>query len=292
MVLVIGASGTVGREVVKLLSKQAMPARALLHRGTDHHLLHIDAIRGDLKSPETVEAVFQNVEEVVLITPSNPDQARLERNAIDLAKSAGCRQVIKLSMLRAKGKPASKMAQWHAAGEKALFDSGLNYTILRCHNFMQNLLKARQDIVNRGILQAPLGRGRIAMVDARDIAEAIVNIVSHKGQANQIYRLTGETAISYYEAAEILSEVVGRPVRYEDVPAAVMINRMVAAGVEVDRAEELVSLYQQFAAGKGAKVWPDLESLLGRKRTTFGQFVQDYRSQFFDLNGMDGSELI
>ncbi|MBU0518865.1 NmrA family NAD(P)-binding protein [bacterium] len=292
MVLVIGAAGTIGREVIKLLSARAVETRALIHRRKIDLPRDVSACYGDLLNPESLPAAFQNVNRLFLATPSDPLQIAKENNAVKAALKYGCQHIVKISTLRSKGETRSLLASWHDSIEHTLMDSGISYTILRCHNFMQNLLKARVDIVGRGVLPAPLGTSKIALLDARDVAEVSVNALLEDDHQNRIYRLTGPKALSYREIAEILSAILKISIKYEDLTEETAKERLLAEGVPEWQVTELINLYGQFKAGHGTKVWPDLGELLGREATSFQQFAADYADQFFDLENAEGGEFL
>ena len=141
MILVTGATGKVGREVVRQLAAESVPARALVRDPTRVSFLRlpgIEIVGGDLASPGTLPPAFEGVEAVFLATPAAPDQVELQSNALEAARRAGARRIVKVSV--AGGPDAgTQIGRWHWATEKQIEASGLGFTFLRPTLYMQQM---------------------------------------------------------------------------------------------------------------------------------------------------------
>ena len=180
MILVIGATGTVGSEVVRQLVATGERPRALVRDpATARQRLgdQVEHVVGDLDRPETIAAALAGVDRVFLLTTQSSRQPEWERAVIGAAARAGVGQLVKLSVFRADEQSPLQVARQHGKAEQVLAQSGLAATILRPVFFMQNLLA----MVHDGAIATAAGDGRVAMVDARDIAavdEPITNVAS------------------------------------------------------------------------------------------------------------------
>src|SRR6185295_12763472 len=215
MVVVTGATGKIGRELVRLLAERGEAVRALArHAGGGEELPGVEWLAADLARREHLDSVFAGAERLFLLTANSEDMVRLQKNALSAARRAGIRHVVKLSALGASDHSRSVIGLWHYNVERVLRESGLAWTILRPHHFMDNLLDQRENIARQGVVYSAAGEGRIPFIDTRDIAASAAMVLTEPGHEGKEYVLTGPEALSYRRATEILSEVVGRPLAY------------------------------------------------------------------------------
>ncbi len=288
MVLVIGSTGTVGKEVVKRLAKRGQRVRALLHHPAAAELFRspfVETLPGDLAEPASLVPAFTGIRKVFLVTPSHPHQVLWERNAVIAAQRAGVEFIVKLSTLSADPASPILMSKWHGESEEFIRNSGIPHAFLRSHNFMQNLFEQVPEIVGKGVIRAPLKDAKLAMVDARDAAEVAVKILTEDQEDNLICRLTGPEAITCYDVAEILTDVAGKPVKYLDISFAEAERIMLRAGKPRWHVDDLLKLYRRFQEGKGERVWNDIPEMLGRPAGAFREFAQDHRAVFGSRSG-------
>ena len=140
----------------------------------------------------------------------------LQHNAIVAARAAGVTHVVKVSAFAASDHSRAPIGRWHYQVEKELQDSGMGWTILRPHHFMQNLLAQAEYIVNDGAVYSASGDGKIPYVDFRDMAAVAFVNTTQPGHLGMTYVVTGSDAISYREAAEIISAEIGKQLRFID----------------------------------------------------------------------------
>jgi uncharacterized protein YbjT (DUF2867 family) len=267
VILVFGATGTIGDELVSILSSDGVsaiavtrgPAPARSRPGTRW-------VQADLSAPGSIEDLFSGVRSMFLLTGNHPDMARLQITAIDVAARAGVEHVVKLSALGASDHSKLPIGRAHYETEAALVASGMRWTILRPHVFMQNLLAQAPGIVHEGRIVGASGDGRIPFIDTRDIAACAAVTLTRPGHDGQKYILTGPEALSYYDIARILSEVVGRPVEYYD-------------RFDESRDRNTLAAHQR-AGGKTAIVHDTVRRLLGREPRSFAEFAKDHADIF------------
>ncbi len=278
-VLVTGATGNVGAEVVKALHKAGQPVRAAVRdvaKAEGHFGEGVEYVQFDFKRPTTFEAAFKDVKRLFLMRP--PDISNAQRDilpAIEAAKRAGVEQIVFLSLL---GVENNKIVPHHKI-EELLRASGLKWTFLRASFFMQNLDTTQcLDIQEDNNIFVPAGRGKTSFIDVRDIGAVAALALTQSGHANKAYDLTGSEALDYYQVAEIFSDVLGRRVRYSH-PSAMRFFWQWWRVRKTSLAFSLVMtlLYVTVALGRAGKISPQLAQLLGRPPLTIRQYVEDYK---------------
>lgn len=282
MILVTGATGKVGQEVVRQLAAAGVPARALVRdpaRASHLRIPGVDIVVGDLGRPETLEAAFAGVERVFLLSPAAPDQVELQGNALAAGQRAGVRQIVKVSV--AGGPDAgTQIGRWHWTTEKQIEASGLDFTFLRPTIYMQQLLRYAPSIAATGTFSAPMGTGEIALVDTRDVAAAAVGALTESGHGRRIYDLTGPEALSYDAMADAISQAIGRKVSYVHVPPEYAKKQMIIDGVPRWLADDMIILFASFREGYGATVTNSVAEITKQRPRTFRQFARDYARVF------------
>ncbi len=283
MILVVGATGTLGREVVQQLTRIVKEIRAFTRNPLEAAFIHssrVEIVRGDLDDSRSIKEALKGINKVFLATPSHPRQIQREANVVRAAADVGIKKIVKLSTLGANAKSPLLMSRWHGESERFIVESGLPYTFLRSHNFMQNTLNYAPSIVSENLFRAPLGNGKISMVDARDVAAVAVSVLTESGHDDRIYRLTGAEACSFKDVASKISDVIGRDVKYENISFDEAAERMKTAGMPDWQVVDLIKLYNQFSEGKGARITDDIERVLKKAPITFDCFVKDYVTVF------------
>jgi len=282
VILVTGATGKVGQEVVRQLAAAGVPARALVRdgaRASHIRIPGIEVVLGDLAKPETLPGPFTGVERVFVLTPAAPDQVELQSNALEAARRAGARRIVKVSV--AGGPDAgTQIGRWHWATEKQIEASGLGFTFLRPTLYMQQMCAYAPSIAATGTFSAPVGAGEVAVVDTRDVAAVAVAALTQEGHDRRIYDLTGPEALSYDAMADAISEAIGKRVAYAHVPPEYAKKQMIADGVPRWLADDMVVLAASFRDGYGAAVTTTVAEVTRQKPRTFRQFARDYAGVF------------
>ncbi|WP_324676023.1 SDR family oxidoreductase [Hymenobacter sp. GOD-10R] len=285
-ILITGATGTVGSELVLDLANRGVTVRAgvhsiikgdrLRHIYPDTQLVEIDYAR-----PATLHVALTGVERLFLATPFVENQVALAKQVIDVAKQAGVQQIVRLSVAGADATPGIQLGRWHREVEEYLEQSGIPYTFVRPNSFMQNFVNHNSEsICQEDKFYLPLGNGAISYVDVRDIASVAANILTadiaqHQSKA---YTLTGPAALTGEEVAAAISQATGRPIAYVDVPEAAARQAMSQAPQWMTDA--MLELHALGKAGHAAAVTSTVEELAGRPAYTFEQFAQDYHQHF------------
>jgi uncharacterized protein YbjT (DUF2867 family) len=281
MILVIGATGTVGGEVVSRLTAAGEPVRALVHDPAKAALLpgeQVEYVVGDLDRPETIQAGLADVDRVFLLTRQSDRQLDQERGVVQAAVGAAVGHIVKLSIFRADEQSPLQVTRQHWQAERALQDSGLAYTILRPPFFMQNLL----DMIRGGAIYTAAEDGSVAMIDARDVAAVAAAALTSRQHHGQIYTPTGPQALSFDEVARILSEQTGAQIRHVRVPADAVRDTVQASGRPGWFAADMARLHTMLADGYENVLTDDVHTATGHPPRTLAQFARDFAP---DLTG-------
>ncbi len=281
---VIGSTGNIGLELVRLLSESGTSARAILRnfkRATP--LKGIAWMQADMGDKTLMETALAGTDRLFLLTGNAPGFGQTQIDIIQTTEKLGVQHVVKLSALGASPRTKSPLAHEHYIAEQALEESGMTWTILRPHAFMQNWLgEVAETVRAEGAFYAAIGDGKVPYIDARDIAavafEALLNPEKHNGQK---YVLTSGEAVSYYQLADALSKATGKPVEYKALEMDEMRSRMEKQGIGPKMIESFLALaaYQK-AGGPTERVSDSVREILGREPLTIEDFANYYKDSF------------
>ena len=276
MILVTGASGTVGSEVVKSLVSAGAKFKAGYRSRPQNVPDRVESVAIDFDKPETIRPALAGVESLFLLS----NAVAPERNVVDEAKRAGVKRIVKLSVYGA-AQEGFTFAKWHRAVEKHVEASGLAWTFLRPTGFMQNFANYMADSIRKeSAFYTAAGNGAGSHIDARDIGAVAALALTRDGHEGKAYELTGPEAVTYDQAAAILSRAVGREIRHVKITPEQLRQGALAMGMPPAYVDALVDLDRAYAAGTLAGVTPAVKELTGRDPITFEQFAKDYAARF------------
>ena len=283
MILITGATGNIGVQLVKILSAAREPVRAFVRnraRCQAITLPGIELVEGDFAKPETFMPALDGVDRLFLLIPSSSEVEQQQRNFVDAAKHSKARHLVKLSQLAADEHAPGRFQRYHAAVEKHILKSGIPYTFLRPNLFMQGLLNFRSTISSQGAFYAPAGDAKISIVDVRDIASIAAKALMEPGHAGKTYDITGPEALTHQEIARQLSKAVAVQIKYVDIPPAAMRETLLGFGMPAWQADGLVEDYDHYRRGEASAVTSTVRDLTGKEATSFSQFAKDYAHSF------------
>lgn len=276
MILVTGATGNVGRELVRALLGAGEEVRALIRRDGDQSRLPagVEGVLGDLDRPESLTAALAGVRGVHLLSGYRGLAGLLAE-----ARRAGVEHVVLQSSSAVPGGDMSNaVARYHILSEAEVRESGVPWTFLQPNSFMSNTLEWTAQLQAGDVVRAPFANVRVATIDPYDVAAVSAVALTSAGHDGRTYRLSGPESLLPAERVRILAEVLGRDLRFEaqsDSEArAEMSGAMPAAYVD--------AFFSFFADGKldESEVLPTVEEVTGRPPRTFEQWAVTHADAF------------
>jgi len=274
-ILVTGATGNVGSEVLKLLVEAGQPVFAAVRQPSEGHHPYAE-VAFDFERPETFDLALGGVERLFLVRPpALADADRYFAPVIRAAKEAGVRHIVFLSLLGAEKNTVVP----HRKIEDLILAAGIPYTFLRPGFFMQNLSTTHRDeIRDRDEIFVPAGKGKTSFIDVRDIAAVAAKTLTEPGHEFQAYPLTGAEALSYEEVARLFTETLGRRITYRQPSLLRFILTKRKEGLPMPHILVMAGIYGTCKLGLAGTLTPDTERILGRPPRSMRQFIQDFRA--------------
>lgn len=282
-ILVTGATGNVGRHLVRELVSRGAAVRAFVRDpGKARPLLGpgIELSLGDYRDQASIAAALAGVDRVFLVTPNHPCMVRWEGAVIEAAAAANVRRIVKMSTVGADVGADARFAAWQGRCEELLRASGVPAVILRSGYHMTNVLAFADAIRTTGKIFAPVGDAEIAMIDRRDLAGIAARTLIEDEHDGRTYYLTGPEAITYRDVAAQLTDVLGKRVKYVDVPDEAALDATLQAGLPDWLAHGIAEVHRQVKRGVAAKTSDVARVLLMREPHTFRDFARDVLAAF------------
>src|SRR5215469_10198174 len=283
MILITGASGNVGREVMNQISQAGQPVRAAYQsrqKAADAPA-GVETVIVDFNQADTLRAALTGIDRVFLVGPVAANLVELESKVLEEIKRAGVQHVVKLS---AMGTRAATFPRQHAESEDRIKDSGVPWTFLRPNGFMQNIVIYNgRTVREQDAFYGSQGEGKVSLVDVRNAAAAAVRILIEDGHAGRTYTLTGPEALSNSRIAEILTAALGRQIKYVNLAPEQMRQALLGAGVPEWNANGILDLETLYREDGSCTVTEDMKLVLERQPITYEQFARDYASRLRGL---------
>ncbi len=274
-ILVVGASGTVGSEIVQQLRAQGYTVRATTSKAVQNtnELVHLNMATG-----EGIKAAFENVDKAFLLSPPGfADQYAMLSPLVQEAKRRGLKKVV---LMTAKGANADASSPFRRV-EIELENSGLNYNIIRPNWFMQNFHTFWiHGIQTQKKILLPAGKAKTSFIDARDISAVAAKLLVSDEFNNQAFDLTGAQSVDHdYVAAEI-SKVTGQAIAYQEITSDEFGAGLLTAGLPKDYAAFLVLIMGFLREGYSADITDSVKKITGREPITVAQYAQNYKNSW------------
>ncbi|MFF7734942.1 NAD(P)H-binding protein [Streptomyces sp. NPDC007984] len=277
MILVTGATGTVGSELVRLLVAKGEQVRALT-RNPERAAFDpaVEVVKGDLSEPETLRPAVAGADRVFTLASS--DDGVLERNLATAAAEAGVRHLVKLSTNGVHFGLDDPITRMHRAGELAVMESGVPWTMLRPGTFMSNRGAWRASVPSEGIAYVTVGDPVSALIHPRDIASVAAVVLTTDGHQGKAYPLSGPEPLTPAESLQILAEALGRPLKLVEETEEQTVERF-AAWVSAEDLAAVFELKRQ-SAPYDAEVFDTVERITGRAPLPFATWVAENADSF------------
>lgn len=282
MILVTGATGTVGSEAVRLLSVRHHPTRALVrdpsrvtHR--DDLADEIEIVTGDFDRPDTLDAALDGIHTVILVSPAVPAQ---EIAVIDSAIRQGVSHLVKITSKASADSPVDRR-RGQAQIEAHLEATGLAPTLLRSNAYLQNLFALAPMVRQTRGFTMSAGDGQVGMIDARDVAAAATAVATAPdAHAGHTYRLTGPDLITYTDIANELSATLGHGIEYRRLRPDEHRAAMIRAGVPGTVATSNAQAFGLIAEGDAAWLTSDVATLTATAPRGLHTFITEHAAAF------------
>ncbi|MET9486775.1 NAD(P)H-binding protein [Nocardia sp. NPDC006630] len=281
MIVITGATGTVGSEVVRQLVARGVKVRAVTRDPQRAQLpAEAEVVQGDYADTASMAAAFAGAEAAFLVGLLGPDYVELDQALAAAARDAGVRRLVKLSAIGTGSADIGMVGTWHVPGEQAVQNSGVAWTILRPSSFATNTLswiapiQAGQPVPNMS------GDGTQGVVDPRDVASVAVEALLSDAHSGRIYTLTGPETLSTHDQVAALASALGRPIEVDDIPLEAARDLMVASGRSPEFADGALQGQAYVRAGGNAIVTQDVREVLGRAPRSYADWVRDNAAAF------------
>ncbi|MEU0411272.1 NAD(P)H-binding protein [Streptomyces griseorubiginosus] len=283
MILVTGATGHVGSELVRRLAAAGEPVRAMTRRPARARFpAGAEAVYGDAADPASLDSAFAGAEGVFLMSAQAVGTAPEPTHDLALAAAAaraGVRRVVKLSTLDG-GRGDDPIARWQRTAEAAVTDParGFAWTLLRPGRFMSNALQWTDQLRAGDEVAIPFADRAAASVDPADLAEIAALALTTGEHAGTVHELSGPQALTPTQELAILGEVLGRDLRVRPVPGEAARAGMARYGFPPEVVDAIMR--RTLDGDRGSEVLPTVEKVLGRPAQTFAEWAVAHRDAF------------
>lgn len=277
-ILVTGASGTIARALLPGLARTGLPIRAMIHSLDKIETIDDPAIElcvGDFSDDDSLARALEDVETVFLITPPHAEAAQWASQFIGAALMYGRPHIVRLSVIKASPNGPTSNTRLHFRTEHELMGSGLSWTIIRPHFFMQNLFMSVPTIERESAIYWGMGQGHLGMIDVNDIAECALSVLTGDGHESKIYTLTGPSPISFDAVAHELTWALGREITYVPINLQAVTHSIRQMGMGEWFAQVMTDYSRAYRAGWGDFTTGDVLLLTGRRPRSIRNFVTE-----------------
>ena len=277
-ILVTGATGKVGQEVINALRGSYVKTRAGLRDLSRAAALGVEGVAFDFNDMSTWSGAFDGVDALYFVTPPfHPREAEIGRQAIAAAIEAGIRKIVKLSAMGTEN--AEGFAHKEVDDHLSAYD--LDYTILKPNFYCQNFSAMHSATIKAtGSFYASAADGKTSFIDTRDIAAVAAKALTQPGHEGKEYELTGPDPLDNYQVASLLSEAAGREITYVPVSPEEAAEGLRKAGFPEVGVRALSALMGFVRAGYTARTTDTVKEILGRDAIHFSRYAFDYKEAF------------
>ena len=281
MILVCGATGTIGGLVIREFAAAQLPVTALLRKTpTEKSPLPagVGYAIGDLANKTSLLAALEGAEKVFLLSANGEHQDVQEENLIEAAVQSGVSHIVKLSVMGAGADSAFAFGRLHGGIEEKLKSSGIGWTLIRPNMMMQNL-RWYQGAMKQGVLPFPLKDAPVSHVDAKDVAAVVFQALTADGHSGKAYTITGPEALAGAAVAAIISEATNRQIQYQSMPMPDFRAFMEKSGEPAKVVDAEVDLFEVWSQGGGSEVTKTVEEVTKRKPAKMVDFAKEHAAE-------------
>lgn len=276
LVLVVGASGTVGSELSRLLKEQGYSVRATTSKPVKDDsasLVHVNLATG-----EGITKAFEGVDKAFFLSPPGyADQYAMLSPLVQEAKRRGLKKVV---LMTAMGANASEDTPFRRV-EIELEKSGLAYNIIRPNWFLQNFNTFWiQGIREQGKILLPAGNAKVSFIDARDISAVAAKLLTSDEFNNKDFDLTGSESVDHAQVAAAISKATGKTITYQEIKPEELKAGLLAAGLPKDYTDFLLLIMGFLREGYSARTTDNVKLITGKAPHTLAAYAQDYKASW------------
>ncbi len=276
-ILVTGATGNIGKEIVSLLKAQKANFIAATSSGAT--IEGVETIQLNFADQASIEKALQGITTLFMLLPSHPEIIKWGTNIIDAAKNCGVKHIVRSSGSFANNNSDLLIEKLLGTTDKNLKESGLNYTITAPSSFMQNFITTLVTDYKSGAIYQAAGDGKISWVDVRDIAAVNVKVlINPENYQNQTLTITGSESFNYQEAVNRMNHILGKETKYIEISNEVAIKEMEKLHFPQFIIDLLVSLNESIKQGHFVETTDTIEKVTGTKPISFKQFITDNKT--------------
>jgi (4-alkanoyl-5-oxo-2,5-dihydrofuran-3-yl)methyl phosphate reductase len=281
MILVTGATGNIGSELVKLLIAKGEAVRVISRDEKKLSQLDpsVERVIGDRHDPSIVRKAAQGADKIFMLAVVFDKNHEADRLLVEEAKQAGAAQIVMVSS-HAVELEGNLIGQLHREKEELIEQSGVPWTVLHPGGFMSNSLQWADAVKSQSKVFNPMGKGKTAPISPYDIAAVAAAGLTSSGHEGKTYGLTGAESLSTPEQVEILSKVIGKAVECVDIPVEIAMERAIASGLPDALVRSLAELWAQVRKESYTFQTNEVERLTGRPAQTFETWCSEHRSAF------------
>jgi len=284
MILITGASGSVGKAVLQEAIRRESKVRAMYRSREEAAKAPsgCEPVLADYADKQSLRKALGGITSAYVVCSPIPQLVELESNMVEACKESGVKHAVLNSALGA-GDYAKSFPSWHRKVEDKLKATGMSYTILRPNGFLQNIVAYNAPSIRaQGAFYAAMGDAKVSYLDVGDIAVVAVKALYGGAHAGKTYELNGPEAISNQELAKRISKVAARTVNYVDIPESAQREAMLDLGMPEWQVTALLELQQYYKQGGGAKTDGLLQSLIERAPVTLDHYLKANAREFRD----------
>lgn len=281
MIVITGATGTIGSEIVRQLAARGVKVRAVSRDPEKAQVPDgVEVVRGDYGDMTTLAAAFEGAEAAFLVGQLGQDDTTEDPRLIETARAAGVRRLVKLSAIGTGDAALGTFSTWHMPGEQAIRDSDAVWTILRPSSFASNTLSWAPIVQAGQPIPNMTGDGGQGVVDPRDVAEVAVAALVSDEHAGQTYTLTGPEVLTTHDQAAALGAALGRKFGVTDISLEQAREALLARGMSAEFAERALGGQAYIRGGGNRIVTGDIERVLGRAPRGYAEWARDHAADF------------
>lgn len=280
-ILVTGATGNIAGIVIPQLVAKGILVNAFVRNKANAEKIKLPGVEifeGDYSNQDSLNSAAKGTDAVLSITAANSNAVNQASAILKAAELAGTEFILRISAIGAAKDAPTANGRLHFETDTEIMSSGLKYTILRPHFFMQNVFMSVPTIIEQGNIYWAMGDGRLGLVDVRDIADCAVNIIINRGHDGKIYTPTGPESIDFTKIAAIISEKLGKQVNYVNVTFEAVGKAITDMGLDKWFASVMVDYSKAYSQNWGNYTTGDVENITGHKARSFAQFFDEVMS--------------